>query len=387
MGFCFKPLDYASMAGFLAYSSSVTALPICLVHLSRDLGMSLAQAGSLGLGKGILVLVTLLFSGFIAARFGKVRSIGVACIVLGGGMLVYSLAPSYGALFLAVALLGVGGGVVEALINPLVQELHAKDSGRYLNVINAFWSIGVLATMLGSGEALSEGVSWRTVMGSLGGVSFLSGALFLVLREAGDRPRGQVMSTVLAGKRKILRLRRFWLFSGVMFLGGAAEGAFTYWSASFLQLEHGMEPRAAGVGAALFAGGMIVARLLWGWLIPQERLWGLLLGSAIGGLGIGVIFPLTELPQGVYLNLFIAGFAVASFWPSLQSYAVDRMDCDATSAFILLSCGGIVGFSSVSWTMGVVGDWVGLKASFWMVPCYLALMVGLLLVERRWRVE
>src|SRR5690606_35900183 len=144
-----------------------------------------------------------------------------------------------------------------ALINPLVQELHPEDSGRYLNLINAFWSIGVLLTMLGTGDALSREVSWRTIMATLGGVSFVAGILFLVLRRTlREKPRVSMIS-VLQEKKAILRSPRFWLFSAMMFLGGSAEGAFTYWSASLMQLQYGAMPRAAGVGVALFAAGMI----------------------------------------------------------------------------------------------------------------------------------
>ncbi len=379
----FYPLDYASMVGFLAYSSSVTAIPICLVTITREFGMSLSQAGGLEAARGILVLVTLLCSGFVAARFGKARSIGVGCVMLGLGMLVYSFAPAYGVLFLAVAFLGAGGGVVEALINPLVQELHPEDSGRYLNLTNAFWSIGVLATMLGTGEALTRFVSWRAVMMVLGAVSFASGALFLFLRGNTLHRRATSMSVVFADKAQILKTPRFWVFTLLMFLGGAAEGAFTYWPASLMQLEFEAAPRVAGIGVALFAAGMIIARLLFGWLIPQKRLWHLLVYSAGVGFFVSALFPLWHSIVFVYVNLFLAGLAMACFWPSLQSYAVDRLKCDATSAFILLSCGGIVGFASVTLTMGVLGDWVGLRSSFWIVPVYLAAMVLVLIAERR----
>ncbi|MDQ8184991.1 MFS transporter [Pelagicoccus sp. SDUM812002] len=379
----FFPLDYASMAGFLAYASSVTAIPICLVAITEELGLSLGQAGGLEALRGILVLVTLLLSGFIAARFGKARSIGFGCILLGIGMFAYGMAPFFGALLLAVALLGLGGGVVEALINPLVQELHPKDSGRYLNLVNAFWSIGVLATMLGTGDALNRDVSWRSVLPFLGCVSLFSGSVFLWLGQGEEKRRAGSLGQVFANKRAILRRRRFWVFTALMFLGGASEGAFTFWSASLIQIEFGAAPLAAGVGVALFAGGMILGRLLFAWLVPQERLWALLLWSALGGVGVSLGFPLLDSIEWAYLALLLAGVAMACFWPSLQSYAVDRMCCDATSAFILLSCGGIAGFASVSWTMGAVGDWLGLRASFWIVPFYLCLMVLVLLAERR----
>src|SRR5690606_13945245 len=70
-------------------------------------------------------------------------------------------------------------------------------------------------------------------------------------------------------------------------------------------------------------------------------------------------------------------------WPSIQSYAVDRMRVDATILFILLSCAGIPGFAAVSWIMGLIGDTHGLRPSFFVVPCCLAALALLILLEHR----
>ena len=379
----FFPLDYASMLGFLAYSSTMTATPICLVAISRELSLSLSQAGALEAARGVLIIATLLVSGFIGAKFGKARALGWSSLVLGGGMVCYSFAPTYGALLMALALMGLGGGVVEALINPLVQELHPRDSGRYLNLINAFWSIGILITVLVTGDLLSRDVSWRTIMGGLGGLSFVSGFSFLLLRRAGPIRERQSMGDVFKEKRLILGSSRFWLFAWMMFLVGASEGAFTYWSASLIQLQHGGQPRAAGIGVALFATGMLLARLLYGWIVPQSRLWSLLFGSAVFGTGISVAMPLLSSLGQVYAGLFLAGVAVACFWPSLQAYAVDRLGFQPTGVFILLSCGGVLGFAFVPWAMGAVGDRFGLVSSFWMVPVFFVALAVSLSVERK----
>ena len=379
----FKPLDYASMVGFLAYSSSVTATPICLVAISRELDLSLSQAGGLEATRSILVVLVLLISGYVGARLGKARALGISCLVLGIVMVCYSFAPGYGALLLALALVGVGGGVVEALINPLVQELHPEDSGKYLNITNAFWSIGVLLTMLGTGELLDREVSWRYIVGSLGAVSLIAGILFMSLRRQGRQHQGENLSSVMQEKWAILQSGKFWVFTVMMFLGGAAEGAFTFWTASFIQLSHGAGARAAGVGVALFAAGMITARFAFGAWVPQWRLWDLLFYSAIFGVAASVAIPLLESLSAVYVGLFLGGVSVACFWPTLQAYAVDRMRFDPTGVFILLSCGGIGGFAMVSWVMGIVGDHYGLVSSFWIIPGCLGGLAATLLWERR----
>jgi fucose permease len=89
--------------------------------------------------------------------------------------------------------------------------------------------------------------------------------------------------------------------------------------------------------------------------------------------GVGLLFSV----------MGVTGLAVACFWPSLQSYSVDRLPFDPTSLFILLSCGGIPGFAFVSWLIGWIGDLHGLRTAFYIMPVLFLLLVLCLLMERR----
>lgn len=385
--FRFHALDYASSVGILAYATSATLTPICLVILARELSFSLVEGGGIEVVRGALLLVSLLGSGFAAARWGKPVSLGVSCLVLGGGMLLYSLAPAYGTILLGVALLGLGGGILEGLLNPLVQDLHPRDSGRYLNIINGFWSIGVLFTMLVTGELLTREVSWRWVAGFLGLVSVLAGVLFLAMRLKTPAAGRYAASAVLGHKFAMMGLPRFWIFMTMMFMAGAAEGAFTFWSASFIQLHHEALPRAGGAGAALFAGGMVAGRFGSGIWIGQHRLRRLIFISAVAGAAISLFIPFAPVLPALFPALFLAGLSVACFWPSLQSYAADRLPVESTSLFILLSCAGIPGFAFASWMIGFVGDRIGLDSGFLVVPLFFALLAVLLGLERLWKLR
>jgi len=204
-------------------------------------------------------------------------------------MVAYAAAPTYGVVLLAIACVGVGGGVIEALLNPLVQDLHPDDSGRYLNFANAFFSLGVMITVLGGGELLTRGGSWRTIMIVLAMLCIVSGVLFLVLRrtpldrsdrdspdpataigmdpeESSDETAPSVIKLVLAHKIEVIRHPRFWVFFGMMFLGAGAEGGLNFWSASYIQLHFGLSPRMGGIGTGSFALGMVVGRMVSGWL-------------------------------------------------------------------------------------------------------------------------
>lgn len=377
----FGALDGAVVSSFLAYSSSATITPICLVVIARELSFTLLAGGTIEAVRSTLILVTLVTSGFLAARFGKAKALGVSSLVLGVGLLAYAAAPSYGVILLAGALLGVGGGVIEALINPLVQDLHPEDSGRYLNIANGFWSVGVFTTMILGGELLTRGVSWRVLMAVVGVVSIASGVAYLLLNKKRPAVR-RSMRGVLRDKVGILRDRRFWRFVPLMFFGGGTEGAFTFWSASFIQLHLGELPRIAGIGTAIFAAGMIAGRFGSGVLVPQRRLWHLIVTSAASGIVVAFIAPSVS-SVGVFLPvLFLAGLCVACFWPSIQSYSADRIPRDPTSLFILLSCAGIPGFGFASWIMGLIGDRAGLSTAFYVVPAMFAALLAFALIER-----
>lgn len=365
----FHRLDYASAAGFVAYSSSAVVTPICLVHLSRELDFNLAEGGAVEATRSLLIVLVLLISGFAAGRWGKVPMLGMSTLVLAAGLFLYAVAPSYAVVLLVMGMIGMGSGMVEGLINPLIQEVHSDDPGRYLNLLNGFWSAGVLGTVLIVGELLTRGVSWRAIVCVVGGLGILSSLLFLVHTSHTPQPhRPAPVSETWGHMRAILRRRRFWVFATAIFFGAGAESAYTFWTASFIQLQHGGTPRAAGIGTACFAGGMLLGRFGFGRFVPQRHLRRLLLGSAISGFLVSWTVPLaTSLPT-LFVLLFIGGLTVACFWPSLQGYATDRMSHDATMMFILLSCVGIPGFGLTTWALGFVAERSSLRTSFMLIP-------------------
>ena len=135
-----------------------------------------------------------------------------------------------------------------------------------------------------------------------------------------------------------------------------------------------------GLGTAIFAGGMIAGRLGSGMFVRQNHLLHLVLLAALAGTLLGLFPPFLANVWILFVLLFFLGIATGPFWPSIQSYCVDRLkDSDATMIYILLSCAGVPGSGFFSWFMGYAGDQVGLRTSFYLVPiCYAGL--GLLIL-------
>ncbi len=377
-----KALDYAVIAILLAYSASATITPICFVAIAREFSLSLSAGGGIEGVRSFLIFIMLFFSGFAAARFGKVRSLWAGSLMLALGFFAYSAAPSYRFILGATVCIGCGAGILEGLINPLVQDLHEGDSGRYMNITNAFWSVGVLSTVLVGGELLTRGVSWRPIIVFLGFLSLGASVLLFVLRDRQPRIRELDGKAVARSYVQCVRSRRFWVFASMMLLAGGVEGAFTFWSASYIQINFSAAPRMGGIGTACFAAGMMTMRFIGGFFVGQNRLRRLIILSASAGIVTGCAVPFVNSAALFFPVLFAAGATVACFWPSIQTYAVDRLGLDSTTVFILLSCAGIPGFGAVSFLMGGIGAAAGLTVSFFTVPVMLLLMLSVVFVER-----
>ncbi len=392
----FGRFDVAAFGCFFVYASGTVVLPVALVALASDLGFSLFEGGllaggALHLGRTLSMVVAMLACGFAAGARGKRQTLGSAMLLLGIGLALCALAPTYGILFVALLVAGIGEGVVEGLATPFVQDLHPEDSGQYLNFSHSFWSVGVLFTVLLTGALLAQQVSWRLITAGVASLALLPVLLLLLptkefhpLAASPDRlPWRHVMGQMTT----ILKTPRFWLFFAAMFVAGGGEFCLTYWLASFIQMDIAGSAFAGGAGVACFAGGMVLGRMGWGLWISQHRLQPLIMYSALAGTVLSLSLPSVSHLGLLMLMLFLIGVATAPFWPSVQSYSVGRLPgADTTMLFILLSCAGVPGCGFFAWLMGVVGNWGGgLRQAFYLVPiCYLTLAV--LIGTDGWRV-
>ncbi len=390
--FQFGRYDFAAFLGFFVYASGTVVVPVALVSLAEDLGFSLEAGGmtvggALHFGRTVTLVAAMLLCGFVAGRLGKRRTLGLSAVLLAVGLALCAAAPTYGVLLAALLVAGAGEGVIEGLATPFVQDLHPEAPGRYLNFTHAFWSIGVLVTVLTAGALLALGVSWRRLVAATALPALLLAGLLLWPGRAGhtypEHPEPLHWKTVAGQARAILRRPRFWLFFSAMFLAGGGEFCVTYWSASYLQLTFGLSAFAGGAGLAFFAAGMVLGRMGWGAMIRQQQLAPLVCSSALAGTLITLFLPQLAHP-GLFMGLlFFAGLATAPFWPSVQSYATDRLPgADTTMLLILLSCAGIPGCGFFTWLMGFIANHSSLRQAFYLVPaCYLLLAL-LILTER-----
>ncbi|MCK5155941.1 MAG: MFS transporter [Spirochaetales bacterium] len=374
-------IDSASAITFMVYAATAVLTPICLLKMSDELSFTLSGGGAIEAGRTFLLLITLFISGKAASKLGKGRTIALGLIVTSASLIFAGFSQTYWGVMSLIFIIGFGTGFAEALINPLVHDNHPKDSSKYLNIINAFFSLGVVAAVLISGLLLTIGVSWRILFIGLGIITLIPALMLLTTYKKDLKESGQ--ETSLHHWVNCLRRPAFWLLAAAIFFGAACEAAFIFWSASYIQLHFKALPSAAGIGTALFAGAMFTGRLITAKITRghhYDRL--LMLVASLCGIGVSFAAYTADSLYLFYFLLFAAGIVVAPYWPTIQAISTKYVDGDPTLLFILLSCAGIPGIGGASLLMGVIGDNYGLQSSFLLIPVFFILLSIVLFILR-----
>ncbi len=374
-------LDFASWAGFMIFATSAVIIGVSLPEISKTFATSLSEGGGLELVRSLVVLLVLLLAGMLAQRWGKKRFLTLGQYLIAAGFLLASFSQSYLALILALMISGIGGGFSEALLNPLVVDIHQQESGRYLNLSHAFYPIGIMASALLFGELLTQGYSWRLVFQIAAAGALSVAILFTVLRF--PRVAKDEEDSYPKLFASILSLRGFWLFGIAIFFGASIESALTFWSRSYVEIYLSDVPRTGAVAVVIFAGAMAAGRLLTAYLANKMSLNNIMIGSALLGIVVSIMIPLATTLSSFYLLLALAGLATACFWPSILAEAEVNLKVNTTFLFILLGSVGVIGFAFTPWIMGVVGDAAELRSGFAIIPLLFIGLIIVLLIERR----
>ena len=401
----FHRYDYAAFITFFAYAASSVIVPVALMQIATALGFPLSEGGmgaggALQISRTISMTTLMVVSGFIGAKLGLRKSLGMAAFVMGFGCLAVSLSNSYWFLFTAILCAGCGEGYIEAMATPFVQKLHKENTGQYMNFAHSFWSIGVTGTTIGAGFMLMCGVPWRPVVFCTCLLAVAAGLFLLWPEKKGhefpEEHESLSLGTVVKQTKDIWSTPKFWLFFLLMFMAGGAEYCLTFWLASFMQLTMKTGAFLGGVATAVFALGMVTGRMGWGVYVPQKRLGQSLIVACTVGLLLSCAIPFVRPDMVVgrigsvillFVLLYLIGITIAPLWPTIQTYSVDRLPkhLDETMVFVWLSCAGVPGCGTFAWLMGVLGDvFHSLNMPFFLVPaCQLLLAVALLLETRR----
>ena len=257
----------------------------------------------------------------------------------------------YWVLWGGVALLGVGWGLVEAVINPLITTLYPDDKTAKLNALHAWWPGGLIIGGL-LGLLLDKlNLNWQMKIGAT-----LLPALAFFFLTVGTKfpPTERVASGVSTGQmfRELFRpMFVVWFLS--MFLTAASELAPGQWVDNALTRTVGMR----GIWLLIYVSAlMFVMRHFAGGIAHRLSPVGLLwCSSLLASIGL-VLLSVANSPVTGILAATVWGTGVCYLWPTMLACSSERFPRGGALLIGLMGTAGNLSVSFVLPQMGAIFD-------------------------------
>lgn len=337
----------------MCIACGTSLIPVYLTTFGEAFGgLSESELGRISSTMFMGTFFIMLVSGPLADR------LGAKIFVLGGltlstlGLAGIALSADYRMLLVASATIGMGAGVLDMIISPIVSALSVERRVSAMNRLHAFYCIGFVIVVSGASLALYVGMNWRVSVGLmmlapiLVGTGFLRTPLPPLVNPDHER----------FGLRKLLVRPRFYVAMLMIALVGATEEGMGQWLPAYAEQSLGFSKTGGGLALAGFALLMGVTRLLSPMIIERIGAYGILI---VSGLASGIFFAIGSSASTPVLALtacVFVGISCSVMWPTQLGVTADRFPQGGATMFGLMAAAGNLGNMTAPWVEGIIAE-------------------------------
>lgn len=380
----------ASSAGSL-FAASCFALVVSSVAfgIRADIAGSLAEhfnttneaVGWFGMGGAFWgFAISIFIGGQLCDWLGLKALILTACLLQIAGIAGTVFAPSLSVLAMATLAVGLGNGLVEAVVNPLVATIYPQSKTHKLNLLHAWWPGGIVIGGL-IGYLLTQlGVAWQIKMSVVFVPAVIYGIWFIGLRLPSTERVQSGVSTAEMYKEIFRPL--FLVFLFCMVLTAATELGPQQWMPS-------ITAKVAGEGALVLvwiALIMWIGRLFAGPVVHKLAPNGMLVGSAVvSALGL-LLLSVASSKAGAYAAAAVFAVGVCYFWPTMLGTTSERFPKGGALLMGLMGAAGMFSAGSAQPIIGRLLDQYKDRPNeavrvFAILPAILVVIFGIILLR------
>ncbi len=341
-------------AGMVCLAIAVNLPPLLLTTLSAAMGgkhgLTPEQEGRIGSAIFVGLVVGIVLTGPLADRVGAKPFAIAGSLFVGVGLAVLGFARSYPAVLGAAFVMGLGAGVLDMVLSPIVAALQPHGRTSAMNWLHSFYSIGAVATALGVSEALGRGVAWQTISLALIPLCVLVAAGFVGMRVPALVAEGHDRMPL----RRLCRERYFLAALAAILLVGCTELAMAQWLPAYAEKGLGYSKMAGGRALMVFSVVMAAGRMAGGLVGHRVKATSLMIACCGLAACLYVVASFAPWRPVALVACAAMGLAVSCLWPSMLALAADRFPHGGASMFALLAAFGNGGGILMPWLVGAV---------------------------------
>ncbi len=260
------------------------------------------------------------FAGKLLRRFGTARVTFVSVLMTAAALFGISMSPNMAVAVLFAVILGYGAGAIDTGLNNYV-SLHYK--ARHMSWLHCFWGIGIMTSPLILSVFLdkNEPSSWRNGYRVVAIILLAIGALVGIFLKKWIKTDSEYTAEVenngaKVSIKKILKIKG--VVPSILSLGFYCGMEFTFstWGATFFVNSFATDPAQASAYVSLYFGGIMLGRLLSGFLsakMSDSRL--IFTGLSVAAVGLAVLILPWEMSAAA--GIFITGLGFGPVFPSV----------------------------------------------------------------------
>lgn len=380
---------YACFIGYIVQAVVNNFVPLLFVTFQNSYRIPLSQITALiTINFTVQLLVDMLSAGFVD-RIGYRASIVLAHLCAAVGLILLTVLPellpdAFTGILIAVLIYGIGGGLIEVLISPIMEACPTDNKEKAMSLLHSFYCWGHVGVVLIStvffaafGTSQWKVLTWIwSVIPILNTILFLKAPMYSLIEE-GEKGYGI---------RKLFTQKVFWLFMVMMLCAGASEQAVSQWASAFAEQGLGVSKTIGDLaGPMAFALLMGISRLIYGKYGEKLNLNRFMKGSVLLCLAAYFCIALIPIPAVGLLGCAICGFSVGILWPGTFSKASAALPGGGTAMFASLALAGDAGCAAGPTLAGLVSGAAGqnFRAGILAAAIFPLLMFASLLVRKR----
>lgn len=368
--------NYSTTNVFIAACAGMAFFGVTMLSLAPILGPlneSVQGANALPSTMSIGIIIGTILFGPVVDKFGYKWLLIIASILALAGIQGLARFQEIGLLHASIAMLGLGGGVLNGLTNALVSDIYDDDKrGGRLGILGACYCIGALLWTL-----LNYFIpDYRLPLNTMSVIMFLCILYFCFIAFPQAKEQESVSIQKSLG---LLKYPALLMFAVVLFFQSGFEGVSGSFTVSYLDKAFQIDNATATLSMTWFTIGMLAGRLPLGFITKHLKDLGTLylyLFTALTGV---VIFYLggNEVNM-VYAAMTLIGFGVGATFPVVLNYIGSTFRSQSGTAFSIALFIALCGQSIMNRLTGWVFD--NGKYNWFLFILAIALVAIMLLV-------
>ena len=321
-----------------------------------------------------------LIAGKLIRKFGTPNVTFVSILLTACGLLGISFAPNIWVMMICTVVMGYGAGAIDTALNNYI-SLHYE--ARHMSWLHCFWGVGVTISPLIMAQFLDgDGGNWRGGYRTIAIIQFCIALLVIFSLKKWkkqDKTADNIIEENTESNKKSVNIFKIkGVITSILSQGFYCSMEFLIgtWGASYLVNSFAAPPDVAARWVSLYYGGIMLGRLISGFISIKADDKTLIRGGIITAF-VGILILILPIGAASFVGLLLIGIGFGPIFPSILHSVPDRFGKEYSADITGFHMGGAY---AIGFAVQLAFGYIATATTFDITPFVLLTFIILLFI-------